>query len=300
MLRLTHNDLQLTHHKIDWLNPHLLTTLQRDRLRLVQLSDLHFYEMTDRSFYDRVLDHLTELKPDLLFLTGDLIHYGPGYLGLAKEYFQKMQSLCPTVAILGNHDYKDGSASHGVRQMLKEAGVLLLVNEAYHHQQAPVKDLGLNLSPDDASQDISQDSPRLWLLGLDDLWHGTVDFDKALNPIAEAKETDAVLCLAHNPRLFPKLLWEWQQREIKPKLGLMFSGHTHAGHVYLPWLGSFYRWVFHIVFRYGLFEQHGHRLYVSSGLGSAACYIPKLFNGIAFPRFRYNTYPEIVVFDWEK
>jgi hypothetical protein len=53
-------------------------------------------------------------------------------------------------------------------------------------------------------------------------------------------------------------------------------------------------------YRYGFYSSENTTLYVTSGIGSAAFYLrtPRFQTG--FPRFRYNTHPEIAVFDITK
>ena len=76
---------------------------------------------------------------------------------------------------------------------------------------------------------------------------------------------------------------------------LTLSGHTHAGHVYLPFLAPIYRYVLSMKYRYGLFEKNGRQLYVTSGVGSAAFYFKLGSKRFGLPRFRFNTNPEIAL-----
>ena len=78
-------------------------------------------------------------------------------------------------------------------------------------------------------------------------------------------------------------------------MDLVLSGHTHAGHVYIPMLGPIYRRIFRMKYRYGLYRKKHCQLYVTSGVGSAAFYLKK--RRLGFPRFRFNTRPEIAVLE---
>ncbi len=260
---LTHNALKITER-----------TIPIDRLpdcfdgfRIVQFSDLHFYERTDQAYYNLVVDTVNARLPDAVVLTGDVIHYGGAYVGLAGDFLRRIEAADTGVklAILGNHDYYDDANSASISNMLTHSGYQLLKNT--HHA-------------------VERNEHRLWFAGLDDLWYGTPDISKTLAAVPSRQET--TIMLAHNPLLFDPVALgqDWQ-------VDLVISGHTHAGHVYIPILGPIYRKIFRMKYRYGLYEKNGCRLHVTSGVGSAAFYLKK--QRIGFPRFRFNTHPEIAV-----
>ena len=91
----------------------------------------------------------------------------------------------------------------------------------------------------------------------------------------ETDQSAPLLLLAHTPDIFP---------HVPAEVALTLAGHTHGGQVDLPFLGRL------IVpsrfgerFAYGLIEEAGRRLYVTSGIGTAI--IP----------VRFRVPPEIVV-----
>jgi predicted MPP superfamily phosphohydrolase len=126
----------------------------------------------------------------------------------------------------------------------------------------------------------------LWFAGLDDLWYGQPDLRQALSGVPS--QTEATIVLTHNPLLFDPLAMA-----APGQVDLVLAGHTHAGHVYIPVLGPIYRRIFRMKYRYGLYKKQGSQLYVTSGVGSAAFYLKK--RKLGFPRFRFNTYPEIAI-----
>jgi predicted MPP superfamily phosphohydrolase len=267
---LTHNELRLTQRPI------ALSRLPEafDGFRIVQISDLHFYEHSDLDYYNRVKEAINALQADLIVLTGDVVHYGGAHVAKAGGFLRQLKAKDndPTakLAILGNHDYYDDAYSGNIVPMLAEAGFDLLKN---------------------AHRVFERHGQRLWVAGVDDLWHGQPNIRKALDGVPSQEE--ATIALIHNPLLFdPIALCE----DIR--VDLVLAGHTHAGHVYIPFLGPIYRRVFRMKYRYGLFEKNNSRLHVSSGVGSAAFYLKKF--GIGFPRFRYNTHPEIAVLELSK
>jgi uncharacterized protein len=258
---LTHNALKLTERTV----PIERLPKALSGFRLIQLSDLHFYEYTDSAYYNRVVETVNHLKPDVIAMTGDVVHYGPDFVDMAGTFLSRLEATHTKLGILGNHDYNDGALGGNVTAMLNKAGFKLLKNE-----HACIEHAGA----------------CLWIAGLDDLWYGQPDIAKALQGIPTRE--DVTLVLAHNPLLFdPVALSDHGQ------VDLVIAGHTHAGHVYIPILSLIYKKIFRMKYRYGLYEKRGCRLHVSSVVGSAAFYLKKYKLG--FPRFRFNTYPEIAL-----
>ncbi len=257
---LTHNDLRMTRHCVKL--PRLPEPFEG--FRLVQISDLHFYEYSDPAYYSRVIAEVNALQPDAIALTGDVVHYGPDYIELAASFLHQLDAGPTKLAILGNHDYNDGTWGESISAMLGEVGFQLLKNTHTH---------------------LEREGQRLWVAGLDDLWYGQPDPQGVLTRFDSHSE--ATIVLAHNPLLFDPLALA-----LPGRVDLMLAGHTHAGHVHIPMLGPIYRRIFRMKYRYGLYEKAGCQLYVTSGVGSAAFYLKK--RKIGFPRFRFNTHPEIV------
>jgi predicted MPP superfamily phosphohydrolase len=207
------------------------------------------------------------LAPDVIALTGDIVHYGDAHLRPAGEFLKRLRGREANLAVLGNHDYYDDAHGENIIRLLAGSGFELLKN---------------------ASRAIVRDEAAVWMVGLDDLWHGAPDIIKALADVSE--DSSATVMLVHNPLLFDPVAMTAE----KP-VDLVIGGHTHAGHVYIPFLGPIYRRIFRMKYRYGLFEKNNTRLHVTSGVGSAAFYLKK--QRIGFPPFRFNTCPEIAVLD---
>jgi predicted MPP superfamily phosphohydrolase len=262
---LTHNDLRITRHTVPLEN----LPPAFHGFKLVQISDLHFYEYSDPHYYQHVMEAINALEADIIALTGDVVHYGSAHIELAASFLRTLNAPVK-LAILGNHDYNDGNLSRKVSAMLTETGFTVLKNSNYM---------------------LEKNGQRLWFAGLDDLWYGRPDVRQALAGYPSTPQkvsTDALIVLVHNPLLFDPLAI------VAPvPVDLVLAGHTHAGHVYIPFLGPIYRRIFRMKYRYGFFKKGQSLLYVTSGLGSAAFYFKKLKLG--FPRFRFNTNPEIAV-----
>ncbi len=102
-------------------------------------------------------------------------------------------------------------------------------------------------------------SEALWLAGVDDLWWGKPDLRTALRDVPKGAE---VVLLAHNP--------DFAEVRPDPRVGLMLSGHTHGGQVYLPGLKA--PWMpsrFGDKYKGGLVQGPASQVFVSRGLGEA-------------------------------
>jgi len=265
MAFLTHNDLQVTEREITL--PGWPAAL--NGLRVAQISDLHFYEYSSPAYYDSAFRVLDDLTPDLLLLTGDIVHWGTAYLPMAAEFLSRTRAKYGKIAILGNHDFAvNGTDRTSVQapffDTLNACGFTTLKNE---HARLTIHGV------------------PLYVAGLHDLWYGRPDIEQALAGIPEEA---ALVMLSHNPLMFDPVACHFSDR-----VHLVLSGHTHAGHVYIPFLKPVYEKIFRMKYRYGLFHKEDCTLHVTSGIGSAAFYCKRF--GFGFPRFRWNTRPEIAL-----
>lgn len=305
MAFLTHNQLRLRHlqwqqsaqiglwhnaltpvqgtlaDRLDIMQPGVLVALpallapSQDNLRLVQLSDLHFYHRTDPAYYHTVAQVVHAATPQLIVLTGDCIHNRTDGLAGLATFLAALPTQAQKVAILGNHDYMDTQRSALVQGVLREAGFTVLVNDIL-----PLPQYGLVI------------------VGVDDYRKGRPDWVGLRAKIAPwlADVSLQWLWLAHNPQTISP----WRHHPDLPT-DIMLCGHTHGGHVYIPALEVIYQQVLHMRYRYGRYPFTRPRgqtqAYVTSGLGGAAFYWDAGPYSGDFPRFRWNTWPEVVVID---
>lgn len=239
-----------------------------ESFRVVQLSDIHFYELGCSRYYQRVIDAVNALAPDLIVATGDIIHYGASYLAYSQSFLRQLEAPWGKWSCMGNHDYSDDHKGAALQEMMQASGFQVLVNDAAA---------------------LEKEGKRLWISGVDDLLKGAPD------PCAVSGKVEAGnphLCLVHNPRLAPLM----DVSERPPQL--ILAGHTHGGQIKHP----FVNWMQHVVFKqpyqYGWFTFNRSKLYVTSGVGSAVVswHVPPHFEFALYP-FRINTLPEIAVFD---
>src|SRR6185295_2270031 len=203
--------------------------------RIVQLSDLHAGRHVTRERLQGIARRAARLKPDLLVVTGDIVHNSPAFARQAAEAIASIPATHGVFACLGNHDFWAGPDA--VEGELERAGVRVLRNRGVL---------------------LTRAGDGLWLCGVDDPWSGRSDLGAALRGRPDGAAT---VLLSHQPNT-------WQRAQ---ELGveLQLSGHTHGGQVALLWLHrslSLARFI--TPFVAGLYSAGRSYLYVNRGAGS--------------------------------
>jgi hypothetical protein len=203
--------------------------------RIVQLSDLHAGRHVTRQRLNAIARRAARLKPDILVVTGDIVHNSPSFARQAAEAIASIPARYGTFACLGNHDFWAGPDL--VDAELQRAGVTVLRNRGVL---------------------LSRGGDPLWLCGVDDPWNGRCDVPAALR----GRPADAAtVLLSHQPNTWP--------RAQELGVALQLSGHTHGGQVALLWLHrslSLARLI--TPFVAGLYRAGSSYLYVNRGAGS--------------------------------
>jgi predicted MPP superfamily phosphohydrolase len=186
-----------------------------DGLRAVQLTDIHHGPWMSLEQVRQVVRTANELEPDLVLLTGDYVDQSWVYIRPVAQELARLRPRIATVAVLGNHDWREGGPL--VQSDLTRAGALLLDNT--HRVLTPDRRL------------VPWAAEGLALAGVGDLWNDRQDYDGALGGLPQVMPR---LLLSHNPDVAeePGLV------DSGLRVDLMVSGHTHGGQVRLPLLGS--------------------------------------------------------------
>lgn len=209
----------------------------QEPLRIVQLSDSHAsrIDMPPQRLR-RVVAMMNALRPDLIVLTGDYISGNPDSWSADEKRaalapFAGLKAPLGVFAVLGNHE---GSPAE-TRAALLGTGVKLLVSE----QQA--------VGP-------------LQLVGADDLLRGSPAVERMRRQIRDAPPGRPIVVIAHEPDFF-----QW----LRDRPVLMIVGHTHGGQIVLPFIGGLSVSPYLDKRLRGLFQERGHTMIVSSGLGTS-------------------------------
>jgi predicted MPP superfamily phosphohydrolase len=203
------------------------------------LADFHHGPFVGIDFIRAAVAMAQELAPDAYALVGDFAHKGKDsaeQLPLCLEVVSELRAPLGVYAVPGNHDMGNGGAVY--RELIRTTPLTDLTNRAVR---------------------VSFGSDALWFAGIDDLWWGRPNPGTALHRVPAGED---VVLLCHNPDI--------AEIHPDPRVGVILSGHTHGGQVYLPMLGA--PWIpsrYGDKYRVGLVQGPMSPVFVSRGLGEA-------------------------------
>lgn len=229
--------------------------------RIAQISDLHNAEFGKNNA--ELLKLLSESRPDIIVITGDLIDANHTDVRIALGFVQESVRIASTYYVTGNHEAASPQYDT-LKAGIEAAGVIVLEDETVY---------------------IEQDGETISLLGLADpdfTIRGDM-FDEIpamvstkLRNLVDDESGYAIL-LSHRPELF--------ETYVDSGIDLVFSGHAHGGQFRLPFIGGLVAPNQGLFPKYdtGLYTDGGTSMVVSRGIGNSI--IP----------FRFNNRPEIVL-----
>jgi len=189
-------------------------------IKVALMADLHLGPYKKEKFVSKICKKLEEQKPDLVLLAGDLIA-APGH----KEKQDRTKHLraleCisnkyPTYAVMGNHEYNIGLPHYF---------------EYYYDQTDKIKNIFTEIDIkilENESILFEKNDSKFWLLGVDEVWANENNLNQAM---ANTNSDYPKILLAHNPDIFSSIA-------KTHNIGLTLCGHTHAGQIQLPLIGT--------------------------------------------------------------
>lgn len=171
----------------------------------IQISDLHIGGLIDEQKVSSIINQALSLKPDVIFLTGDIIDTKVKEIQDAIKELGRLKAPLGVYYVLGNHEY-----FHNVYEIIQS--VQSLGFKVLENQSIVLK--------------IGEES-LLNIVGVNDLFGRRLgilepDLKKALN---QRDEDLPSILLAHQPKFISEVLPEF-------KIDLMLSGHTHGGQIF--------------------------------------------------------------------
>lgn len=225
-----------------------------DGLRIAQISDLHSGSFSSPEFFKAAFEKIVELKPDLIFFTGDLVNNASAEAEPFISEYKKLKAKYGVYSILGNHDYGD----YGPWPSAQAKAANLERLKAIHRES------GWNLLLN-SNDTIEVNGEKLAIVGVEN-WGASRHFPKYGDLDQAVKGTEDIpfkILLSHDPSH-----WDAQVVNHKEKFQLTFSGHTHGfqfgieipGFKWSPVQYVYKQWA-------GLYERDDQKLYVNRGLG---------------------------------
>ena len=236
-----------------------------DCFEIAQISDLHNAEFGQRN--SDLLELLSEVEPDIIVLTGDLIDSRHTDMDIALDFAGKAVQIAPVYYVSGNHEARIPEYEK-LKMGLTEAGATVLENQKVL---------------------ITRDGESITLIGIQDPSFRTDYLFGDAETVAERtikslqnESDDFTVLLSHRPELFDVY--------VESGMDLVFSGHAHGGQVRLPLVGGLMapNQGFFPKYDAGQFTEDDTTMIVSRGVGNSI--IP----------VRINNPPEVVVVELKK
>ena len=229
--------------------------------RIAQVSDLHNAEFGKNNA--ELLKLLSESRPDIIVITGNLIDANHTDVGIALGFAQESVRIAPTYYVTGNHEVASQQYDT-LKAGLEEAGVIVLEDEAISLEQGgeTISLIGLADPDFTVKGEMFGEAPVMVSAKLKNLNDG------------EGKYT---IMLSHRSELF--------ETYVNCGIDLVFAGHAHGGQFRLPFIGGVIAPNQGLFPKYdaGLYTDGGTNMVVSRGIGNSI--IP----------LRFNNRPEIVL-----
>ncbi len=214
-------------------------------LDIIHLSDLHAAVFGRNN--KKLIQKVAVLKPDIIVMTGDLIHlYRQRDISRALACMKELNKIAPLYVVSGNHEMRK-KRWREFRQMLKEGGARVLENEV--EEVCSVALCGVNCA--------MLKTPKVFGVS-----------EEAENVCAGKMK----ILLAHKP--------EYIDRYAMAGYDIALCGHAHGGQWRLPFTGlGFYSPGQGLFPKYttGVHTCGNMREVISRGLGNSECPL-RLFN----------------------
>jgi predicted MPP superfamily phosphohydrolase len=199
----------------------------------IHISDLHMSKIGCRE--KRVLKIIDEIKPDLIFLTGDYVKWKGDYKA-SLDYLSQIKAKAGAWAVMGDYDYSNSRQSclfcheRGTGTSTSRHSIQFLRNNF---------------------EGVSLSGGTIFIGGIEQGEGSGV-------PEIEAPS----IILSHSPLLFDEV-------DASSDI-LMLAGDTHGGQVPLPrWFWKLIGYEKTAKYSHGLFREGNKMLYVSRGIGTS-------------------------------
>ncbi len=197
---------------------------------VVQISDVHLGPVYRKRFFYKVIDQVNQLKPEAVFITGDLFDGMEAEFSWLNHPFTRLHAPRGAYYSFGNHDLYLGFSR--VKRLLSENPIKILDNKM-----------------------VVVDG--LQIIGINYSFDTNFDLERAILKQVEFQADRPSVLLFHAPKNI----------DLAKKVGidLQLSGHTHDGQMF-PY-NLVIKWG-HRGYGYGLFKEGDFNLIVNGGVGT--------------------------------
>ena len=223
-----------------------------DGYRVVQLSDLHTAQFGKDN--ERLINNVTEQKPDIIVITGDLLIRHMGITNgeqtqAITPFLEELVKIAPCYFVSGNHEWASGEIGE-LAALLEKLNIIYLNNEFVL---------------------LEKGGDSIVLAGVEDP-NGPADMmkpDEFAEIISRNYPDKYTLLLSHRNN--------WLTKYPDLPVDTVLCGHAHGGIVRLPLVGGLLGTEMDFLPKYdaGVFNEGNYDMVVSRGLGGQ---IPRFLN----------------------
>lgn len=209
-------------------------------IKIVQISDIHYKNTTNKKELEKIVSEINKLKPDIVLLNGDLLSKNIKYT--EKDFKDIINTLNKIKANIGSYAIK-GEEDLGFKnweQIINDSNFINLndkYEEIYYNGINPILLIGIssNYKNDHIKEEINSIYEKL------------------------DKNYKFSILMLHEPDFIDKINYN--------KFNLIFAGHTHKGQVYIPLIGGILKNKYS-KYNKDFYKLQNTKLYISSGIGT--------------------------------
>jgi len=277
----------------------------RPLLTILHLSDFHLRKNSKGRKLFQFVRSLEELKPDFLFITGDLLESGRNIDYLA-EMLSPLRAKLGKYAVLGAHDHYEKAFIEFTKNMFKKKRSYRKENDIFYLKRK-LKDIGIGtLLNEGRSFELKRNGmDTVEVIGLDDPVIDKIDIDGAFSNYSSREGRELQLKNKKDYKKAYRDVFSLSSKKVHSlnekgrlrtvlldsdsiinlagrKTDIIFCGHTHGGQVRLPFIGAIISGCkIKTKFASGLFYFKNVVLFITRGLGEGK-----------YSQFRFYCQPE--------
>ncbi|HIY05809.1 MAG TPA: metallophosphoesterase [Candidatus Evtepia faecigallinarum] len=220
--------------------------------RIAVISDLHGKEFGQDN--EKLIDYVRDLEPDLIAVTGDLIH-DPAQMAMVEPVAKGLASIAPAYYVTGNHEWA-AKVVPELEELLEECGIHVLSNEYVM---------------------LTEGGDQIALVGAEDSngYADQITVGELADRVRREQGDVYTILLSHRNNHYE----QYQEARVD----LTLSGHAHGGLIRLPGTDGLIGPKRELWPQYtaGLYDLSYGQMVVSRGLGNQ------------FPCFRLFNRPDV-------